>query len=32
VDFSVQVLASNAWPFQQSATFSLPAEVKLFIK
>lgn len=28
IDFSVQVLASNAWPFQQSATFALPSELE----
>jgi len=28
LDFSVQVLASNAWPFQQSATFALPTELE----
>lgn len=27
VDFSIQVLSSGSWPFQQSAPFSLPAEV-----
>lgn len=28
VDFSIQVLSSGSWPFQQSFTFSLPTEVK----
>ena len=28
VDFSVQVLSSGSWPFQQSCTFSLPQEVR----
>ena len=27
VDFSIQVLSSGSWPFQQSLTFSLPTEV-----
>lgn len=28
MDFSIQVLSSGSWPFQQSFTFSLPTEVK----
>lgn len=28
VDFSIQVLSSGSWPFQQSAPFSLPAEME----
>lgn len=28
IDFSIQVLSSGSWPFQQSFTFSLPTEVK----
>lgn len=28
IDFSIQVLSSGSWPFQQSFTFSLPSEVK----
>ena len=31
VDFSIQVLSSGSWPFQQSAPFSLPAEVQIFL-
>jgi cullin 1 len=27
VDFSIQVLSSGSWPFQQSFTFALPQEV-----
>lgn len=27
IDFSIQVLSSGSWPFQQSFTFSLPSEV-----
>uniref|UniRef100_H2YZC2 Cullin-1 n=1 Tax=Ciona savignyi TaxID=51511 RepID=H2YZC2_CIOSA len=27
LDFSIQVLSSGSWPFQQSVTFSLPVEV-----
>jgi cullin 1 len=27
IDFSIQVLSSGSWPFQQSFTFSLPTEV-----
>uniref|UniRef100_A0A3Q3C9F6 Cullin-1 n=1 Tax=Haplochromis burtoni TaxID=8153 RepID=A0A3Q3C9F6_HAPBU len=27
VDFSIQVLSSGSWPFQQSCTFALPSEV-----
>lgn len=29
VDFSIQVLSSGSWPFQQSCTFALPSEVRL---
>ena len=32
VDFSIQVLSSGSWPFQQSVPFSLPAEVRQFRK
>ncbi|EFN78772.1 Cullin-1 [Harpegnathos saltator] len=28
VDFSIQVLSSGSWPFQQSFTFSLPTELE----
>jgi len=28
IDFSVQILSSGAWPFQQSATFTLPPELE----
>lgn len=28
LDFSIQVLSSGSWPFQQSCTFSLPTEVR----
>ncbi|KAM7427566.1 Cullin-1 [Porites harrisoni] len=28
LDFSIQVLSSGSWPFQQSAPFSLPAEME----
>ena len=28
VDFSIQVLSSGSWPFQQSCAFALPIEVK----
>jgi hypothetical protein len=28
IDFSIQVLSSGSWPFQQSFTFGLPTEVK----
>lgn len=28
VDFSIQVLSSGSWPFQQSCTFALPSEVR----
>lgn len=31
VDFSIQVLSSGSWPFQQSCTFALPTEVKLHL-
>lgn len=27
IDFSIQVLSSGSWPFQQSFTFGLPTEV-----
>jgi len=27
VDFSIMVLSSGSWPFQQSASFTLPTEV-----
>lgn len=27
LDFSIQVLSSGCWPFQQSFTFALPQEV-----
>ena len=27
MDFTIQVLSSGSWPFQQSCTFSLPQEV-----
>lgn len=27
IDFSIQVLSSGSWPFQQSFSFSLPTEV-----
>lgn len=30
VDFSIQVLSSGSWPFQQSCTFALPSEVRPF--
>lgn len=29
IDFSIQVLSSGSWPFQQSSSFSLPTEVIL---
>jgi len=29
IDFSIQVLSSGSWPFQQSCVFSLPAELEL---
>lgn len=29
VDFSIQVLSSGSWPFQQSCTFALPSEVRM---
>lgn len=29
VDFSIQVLSSGSWPFQQSVGFNLPVEVLL---
>lgn len=32
IDFSIQVLSSGSWPFQQSFTFSLPTEVKTYKK
>uniref|UniRef100_A0A8K9Y5N7 Cullin family profile domain-containing protein n=1 Tax=Oncorhynchus mykiss TaxID=8022 RepID=A0A8K9Y5N7_ONCMY len=28
LDFSIQVLSSGSWPFQQSCTFALPSELK----
>ena len=28
IDFSIQVLSSGSWPFQQSATFALPPELE----
>ncbi|XP_066254887.1 cullin-1-like isoform X2 [Euwallacea similis] len=28
IDFSIQVLSSGSWPFQQSVTFSLPSELE----
>lgn len=28
VDFTIQVLSSGSWPFQQSFTFGLPLEVR----
>ena len=28
VDFSIQVLSSGSWPFQQSCAFSLPIELE----
>lgn len=28
IDFSIQVLSSGSWPFQQSFTFSLPSELE----
>uniref|UniRef100_H2YZC1 Cullin-1 n=1 Tax=Ciona savignyi TaxID=51511 RepID=H2YZC1_CIOSA len=28
LDFSIQVLSSGSWPFQQSVTFSLPVELE----
>ena len=31
VDFTIQVLSSGSWPFQQSCAFSLPQEVRIFI-
>lgn len=27
IDFSIQVLSSGSWPFQQSFIFGLPSEV-----
>jgi len=29
VDFSIMVLSSGSWPFQQSASFTLPTEVSV---
>ena len=29
VDFSIQVLSSGSWPFQQTGSFNLPVEVSL---
>ena len=31
VDFSVQVLSSSSWPFQQGSAFNLPVEVSINI-
>ena len=31
VDFSIQVLSSGSWPFNQSCTFTLPPEVSIGI-
>lgn len=31
IDFSIQVLSSGSWPFQQSTSFSLPSEVSSFV-
>lgn len=31
IDFSIQVLSSGSWPFQQSFTFSLPTEVSTLL-
>merc|ERR1711884_1013389 len=28
IDFSIQVLSSGSWPFQQSCVFSLPSELE----
>merc|ERR1712112_308516 len=28
IDFSIQVLSSGSWPFQQSCVFSLPTELE----
>ncbi|CAH1774938.1 unnamed protein product [Owenia fusiformis] len=28
IDFSIQVLSSGSWPFQQSCTFALPSELE----
>lgn len=30
IDFSIQVLSSGSWPFQQSFSFQLPTEVEIF--
>ncbi|XP_077004955.1 cullin-1 isoform X2 [Tamandua tetradactyla] len=30
LDFSIQVLSSGSWPFQQSCTFALPSEASTF--
>ena len=32
IDFSIQVLSSGSWPFQQSAVFSLPLELERSIQ
>lgn len=32
IDFSIQVLSSGSWPFQQSFTFGLPSEVSFLSK
>ena len=29
VDFTIMVLSSGSWPFQQSASFTLPTEVSV---
>jgi len=29
VDFSIMVLSSGSWPFQQSSSFTLPTEVSV---
>lgn len=31
IDFSIQVLSSGSWPFNQSFNFSLPSEVIVFV-
>lgn len=31
IDFSIQVLSSGSWPFQQSFTFGLPSEVRKIV-
>jgi len=32
VDFSIQVLSSGAWPYQQGVVFQLPSEVCIDLK